>query len=83
MDFWLRYGLALLVLMAMLGGFAALGRTLRRVRLNRNARRIEIVESAMLAPQAALHIVRVDRRELLVGTGEIAKIAQLEEPIRT
>lgn len=83
MDFWLRYGLALLVLTAMLGGFAALGRALRRFRLSPRARRIEAVESIMLSSHAALHIVRVDSQELLVGTGEVAEVMRLDTTIRT
>lgn len=83
MEFWIRYALALLALAAMLGGLAVLGRALRRVRLGPRARRIQVVESVMLAPQTALHVVRVDSRELLLATGEVTKLAQLGETTRT
>jgi flagellar biogenesis protein FliO len=83
LDFWLRYGLALFALAIALGVFAAVGRAIRRVRLSSHARRIEVVESAMLAPQTALHIVRIDEREILVGTGEIVQLSGAQQATRT
>jgi flagellar biogenesis protein FliO len=68
-DFWLRYLLALAVVALMLGGLGSLGRFLRRGHVAKAGRRMEIVESLILSPQATLHLVKVDGDELLVGTG--------------
>ncbi len=67
MEFWERYLVALLVVALMLGGFSVLGRSLQRLGRPKGGRRIEVLESVMLAPQASLHLVRVGSRCLLVG----------------
>jgi flagellar biogenesis protein FliO len=77
MEFWLRYAGALLVVGVMLAGCSVLARALRRARYARTPRRIEVLESVALAPQTLLHLVRVDAKELLVGTGNVAIVERL------
>lgn len=57
----------------MAGLLAALGGAARFLRGAgpRSGRRIDVVESVALAPQAALHLVRVDGASFLVGSGPL------------
>jgi len=74
-EFGVRYALALAVVTAMLAAASLAGRVLqRRLQKNNEARRIQIVETVALAPQAALHLVRIDNRELLVASGSAAVV---------
>ncbi|MHB8432493.1 MAG: flagellar biosynthetic protein FliO [Candidatus Tyrphobacter sp.] len=74
-EFGVRYALALAVVTAMLAAASLAGRVLqRRLQKNNGARRIQIVETVALAPQAALHLVRIDNRELLVASGSAAVV---------
>lgn len=74
-EFGVRYALALAVVTAMLAAVSLAGRVLqRRLQKNHGARRIQIVESVALAPQAALHLVQIDNRELLVASGSAAVV---------
>jgi flagellar biogenesis protein FliO len=74
-EFGVRYALALAVVTAMLAAVSLAGRVLqRRLQKNNGARRIQIVETVALAPQAALHLVQIDNRELLVASGSAAVV---------
>ncbi len=73
-EFWLRYGAALAIIAAMLVAGALVGRFMRRVPAG-SRRRMELLETLPLSPQSALHIVRVDSRELLVGCGAMTDLS--------
>jgi flagellar biogenesis protein FliO len=67
-EFWLRYALALGVVALMLAACAVAGRMLRGAP-QRASRRLTLLETLALGPQSALHLVRVDARDVLVGSG--------------
>lgn len=72
MDFWARYAIAIAAIGLMLGGLGAVGRLVRRGRGRRTGRRMRVLESLALTPQAALHLVQIDAREFAVGTGPVS-----------
>ncbi len=75
MEFGVRYAFALAVVTAVLAALSLAGRVLaRHLQKTKGARRIQIVESVALAPHAALHLVRIDARELLVASGSAAVV---------
>jgi flagellar biogenesis protein FliO len=78
--FWANYFERLAVVALVLVSLYFLARKLRAMRLfTRAGRRLNVVESAMLSPHAALHIVRVGCRYFLVGTGSggVTRIAEI------
>ncbi|HEY2553770.1 MAG TPA: flagellar biosynthetic protein FliO [Candidatus Cybelea sp.] len=79
-SFWAAYAIKLAVLAAVLGGVYALARLLRRSAcfLRGAQRHVEVIESTMLAPNAAIHTIRVGKRYLLLGSGGMSKLAELE-----
>jgi flagellar biogenesis protein FliO len=70
-SFWEAYVLKLLILAAVLAALYALGRRLQGAKLfSRGAGRyVTVVESTMLSQHAAVHLLRVGRRYLLIGAG--------------
>jgi flagellar biogenesis protein FliO len=70
-SFWEAYALKLLILGAVLGALYALGRGIKGAKLfSRGAGRyVTVIESTMLSQQAAVHLVRVGTRYLLIGGG--------------
>jgi flagellar biogenesis protein FliO len=70
-SFWEAYALKLLILGAMLGALYALGRRLKGAKLfSRGAGRyVTVIESTMLSQHAAIHLLRVGTRYLLIGGG--------------
>ncbi len=80
-PFWAAYGLRLAAAALVLAALYALARALRNVRLRGAANRcVVVVETTMLSPQAALHLLRVGERYLLVGCAStgISVLAELE-----
>lgn len=78
-SFWAAYAIKLAVVAAVLAALYALARFLRRASVLRGPRRrVEVVESTMLAPNVALHVIRVGERYLLLGSGGLNKLAELE-----
>lgn len=84
MEFWERYLVALLVVAVMLAALSLLGRVLQRIRRTKGSHLIEIVESAMLSPQAWLHVVRIGSRYLVVGAARegVNALAEIDGPER-
>ena len=79
-SFWaaylLRLGLAALAIAALY----ALARRLRNLSLERTSSRcVSVVETTVLSPHATLHLLRVGRRHLLVGSGSLCVIGEVEE----
>lgn len=61
----------------LLGALYLIARRLRGCRLfGMRSRRIAVIESAMLSPQAAIHVIRVGARYFALGTG-VACLAEL------
>jgi flagellar biogenesis protein FliO len=79
-SFWAAYTIKLAVLAAVLGAIYALARLLRGNAFFWRAaqRHIVVLESTMLAPNAAIHMIRVGKRHLLLGSGGLSKLAELE-----
>jgi len=80
-PFWAAYGLRLAVAALVLAVLYVVARSLRNLRLHGAANRcVVVVETTMLSPQAALHLLRVGERYLLVGSAStgIAVLAELE-----
>ena len=80
-SFWEAYALKLLILGAMLGALYALGRGLKGAKLfSRGAGRyVTVIESTMLSQHAAVHLLRIGTRYLLIGGGNagLFKLAEL------
>jgi flagellar biogenesis protein FliO len=70
-SFWAAYALKLLMLGVVLTALYALGRSLKGAKLfSRGAGRyVTVLESTMLSQHAAVHLVRVGLRYLLIGAG--------------
>ncbi len=70
-SFWEAYVLKLAILGAVLAALYALARRLKGVKLfSRGAGRyVTVIESTMLSPHAAVHLLRIGRRYLLIGGG--------------
>ncbi|MFZ1017755.1 MAG: flagellar biosynthetic protein FliO [Candidatus Cybelea sp.] len=78
--FWAAYAIKLAVVAAVLAALYALARFLRRsaVFLRGPRRRVDVIESTLLGPNAALHVIRVGERYLLLGSGGLKKLAELD-----
>jgi flagellar biogenesis protein FliO len=70
-SFWEGYIVKLAILGAMLAATYALARKLKTTKLfGGGARRyVEVIESTMLSQHAAVHLLRVGSRYLLIGGG--------------
>ncbi len=70
-SFWAGYLLKLAVVALLLGGIYALGRFVSRLRVGatNDRRYVCILETTMLSPSAAVHVMRVGTGYLLVGGG--------------
>jgi flagellar biogenesis protein FliO len=80
-PFWAAYGLRLAVAALVLAVLYVVARSLRSLRLHGATNRcVVVVETTMLSPQAALHLLRVGERYLLVGSAStgISVLAELE-----
>ncbi|HEX4014688.1 MAG TPA: flagellar biosynthetic protein FliO [Candidatus Cybelea sp.] len=79
-SFWAAYAIKLGVVAAVLAALYAGARCLRRSTwlVRRMERHVDVVESAMLAPNAALHVVRAGSRYFLLGSGGVSALAELE-----
>jgi flagellar biogenesis protein FliO len=79
-SFWAAYLVKLALLGALLAALYGLARLLRESRLVPRGRRrhVQLIESAALSPQAAVHLLRIGTRYLLVGGGNacICKLAE-------
>lgn len=81
-TFWANYFERVAIVGIVLLAVYFLARKLRETRLFlRAGRRLNVVESTMLSPHAALHLVRVDRRHFLIGSGSagVTKIGEIKE----
>lgn len=77
--FWATYFERLAVVALVLAALYFLARRLRETRFfSRGGRRLRVVETAMLSPHAALHIVQIGQRYFLIGSGS-AGATQLTE----
>lgn len=77
-TFWIAYVEKLLIAGIALGVLYLLARLVRQSRFLGRPGRITLIESAALAPHAALHLVRVDGRCFLVGSAEqVGLLAEL------
>jgi|SRR5579862_3357679 len=80
LAFWGAYAVRLAIVALILGALYFLARRLRDTKIfARHGRRVDVLESAMLSQQAALHLVRVDARYFLIGSAAAAvtRIAEL------
>jgi flagellar biogenesis protein FliO len=80
-GFWFNYALALIIIGLMLAGFAIVARSLARGRVLASARHrlVTVLESTALSQHAALHVVKVGARYLLVAgsQGSVRTLAEL------
>ncbi len=80
-SFWEAYALKLLIIGLMLAALYAVARWLKGVRLFARGvdRHVTVIESTMLSQHAAVHLLRVGRRYLLIGGGNagLFKLAEL------
>ncbi|HEY2474743.1 MAG TPA: flagellar biosynthetic protein FliO [Candidatus Cybelea sp.] len=81
-SFWAVYAIKLAVVAVVLAALYALARALRASRFlfSGAQRHLDVIESAMLTPQSAVHLVRVGKRYLFLGGGAagLRKLAELE-----
>lgn len=78
--FWTAYFERLLVVAVVLIVLAFVARKLRESRFfARRGRRLNVIESIALSPNAALHIVRAGTRCFLIGSGGVRRLAEIEE----
>ena len=79
-GFWLNYFLALIIVGLLLGGLWLIVRGLARGRVFASAgrRMVTVIESTMLSQHAAVHVVKVGSRYLLIG-GSNANVSTLAE----
>jgi flagellar biogenesis protein FliO len=79
-SFWEAYAVKLLILGLMLGALYAVARRLKSLRFfARGADRyVTVLESTMLSQHAAVHLLRVGTRYLLIGGGNagLCKLAE-------
>jgi flagellar biogenesis protein FliO len=79
--FWALYAEKLAIVALLLAGLYFAARSLRATRAFARSRNgLRVVGSVMLTPQAALHVVEVDARRFLIGTGTVRALAELEPP---
>ncbi|MBV8198504.1 MAG: flagellar biosynthetic protein FliO [Candidatus Eremiobacteraeota bacterium] len=86
LAFWSTYLVKLAIVGAVLALLYAIARKLRQFRFfdGGQPRLLHVVESRMLSPHAAIHVIRTGRRYYLIGTtsaaittlGEIESAAQ-------
>jgi flagellar biogenesis protein FliO len=77
-GFWAAYLVKLSIVGVLLTGLYVLARRLRAVVVRGGHRYVDVVESTMLSPHAAVHLLRVGSSYLLVGGGTagLAKLAE-------
>jgi hypothetical protein len=79
-SFWEAYAVKLLLVGAVLASLYALARRLRGTKFFTRSfdRHVIVIESTMLSQHAAVHLLRIGTRYLLVGGGNagIVKIAE-------
>jgi hypothetical protein len=79
-SFWEAYVVKLAILGVVLAALYALGRRLKGLKLfSRGAGRyVIVIESTMLSPHAAVHLLRIGPRYLLIGGGSagLCKLAE-------
>ncbi len=76
MEYWLHYAVAVCTVALLLTALAVASKMLKRARF-RSHSRIEVLESIALTPQSSVHVVRVGSKELLVGAGQVAVLADV------
>jgi flagellar biogenesis protein FliO len=77
-GFWIAYVEKLAIAGIVLGLLYLLARVLRHGRFLGRPGRIALIESATLAPHAALHLVRVGSRYFLIGSAaQVGLLAEL------
>jgi flagellar protein FliO/FliZ len=79
-NFWAGYVGKLAVVAVVLATLYALGRKLRQIRFfGSTGRCVRVIDSAMLSPNAAIHVLRVGERYLVVGASSagVTKLAEL------
>ena len=79
-GFWTAYVARLAIVAVALILLYAVARRLQSTQLfARRTRRLELLESAMLSPHAALHVVRAGARYFLIGSasGGVTRLAEL------
>ncbi|HYL27833.1 MAG TPA: flagellar biosynthetic protein FliO [Candidatus Nitrosotalea sp.] len=79
-SFWTNYLEKLAILAVILSALYLLARRLREGRLPRKgARRLYVLDSAMLSPHASIHVVRAGERCFLIGStaGGVTALAEL------
>lgn len=79
-SFWMSYLVRLAIVAASLIALYFAARKLRQTRFfSRDDRALSLLESIMLSPHAALHLVRVGSRYFLLGsaTGAVSALAEL------
>jgi flagellar biogenesis protein FliO len=79
-SFWEAYAVKLLILGLMLAALYALARRLKGLRFFARGvdRYVTVIESTMLSQHAAVHLLRVGTRYLLIGAGNagLTKLAE-------
>lgn len=81
-GFWLTYFERLAIVALILTALYSLARKLRDVRIfARAGSRLSVLESAMLTPNAAVHVVKAGARYFLIGSGSsgVTRLAELHE----
>ena len=80
-GFWVQYVGALLVVALLLGGLYAVVRGLARGRVLASAERrlLTVLESTMLSQHAAVHVVKVGKRYVIIGAsnGNVSMLGDL------
>lgn len=80
-GFWFQYAGALLVVALLLGGLYAVVRGLARGRVLSSAERrlLTVLESTMLSQHAAVHVVKVGKRYVMLGAsnGNVSLLGDL------
>lgn len=81
-SFWAAYAVKLAILGATLAALYGTARALRssRIFMRGAAHYVEVLESRMLSTHAAVHLLRVGKRYLLIGGGNgvLNKLAELD-----
>lgn len=82
LSFWMAYAVRLAVVAVMLAALYLVARKLRETKLfARGGRCLELLESVMVSPHGAIHVVRVGARYFLIGTSteRVTRLAELTE----
>lgn len=79
-SFWAGYLLKLAAVALVLGGIYAVGRFVSRLRIGAasDRRYVCILETTVLSPQVAVHVMRVGAGYLLIGGGSVGITALAE-----